>query len=168
VDVWQWFSHWVPVRGGRARQDRRGSGLDSLRARRPSHHRAVPHHVAWSSHAPDVEDAPVLDAQGPALRVRDGAGRSAARDPAARHRHHGPGPTAASATQELYIYFDTLGWSYVIRFRQCILVTGSDGQSKPRERVGSRERARQDAARRAGDAQEDGRRRRRGSSIRRA
>lgn len=33
--------------------------------------------------------------------------------------------------QELYAYLGTLGWSYVIRFRECIQVTDAAGECKP-------------------------------------
>ena len=33
--------------------------------------------------------------------------------------------------QKFYAYLHTFGWSYIIRFRECILVTSADGETRP-------------------------------------
>jgi hypothetical protein len=130
IDVWQWFSHWVPFVV--AARDKIVVALDWTHFEPDdqatialylitSHGRATP--LMWKTH-----------------RLSSLKDRRSEYETELVDRLHEILPRDIDITvladrgfgdQELYIYFDTLGWSYVIRFRECIVVTDSDGQSKP-------------------------------------
>jgi hypothetical protein len=130
IDVWQWFSRWAPFVIAARKQivvaldwthfepdDQATIGLYLI----TSHGRATP--LLWKTHRfstlkdhrseYEIELVDRLhEILAPDIEVTVLADRG-------------------FGDQQLYVYFDTLGWDYVIRFRECIHVTDAAGEMKP-------------------------------------
>jgi hypothetical protein len=130
VDVWHWFSHWVPfVVADRTQivvaldwthfepDDQATIALYLI----TSHGRATP--LLWKTHRfSGVKDhrseyeTELVDRLHEVLSKQVEVTLLADR---------------GFGDQALYAYLAMLGWDYVIRFRECILVTDATGESKP-------------------------------------
>jgi Transposase DDE domain len=130
VDVWQWFSQWVPFVV--AARDKIVVALDWTHFEPDdqatiaiylitSHGRATP--LMWKTHRlSSLKDhrweyeTDLIDRLHEILRREIDVTVLADR---------------GFGDQELYAYLGALGWSYVIRFRECIHVTDASGECKP-------------------------------------
>lgn len=129
IDVWHWFSHWVPFVVGAREQvvvaldwthfepdDQATIALYLV----TSHGRATP--LLWKTHRLSTLKDHRSEYE---TELVDRLHEILSRDievTVLADRGFGD--------QLLYAYFEALGWDYVIRFRECIQVTDSVGESK--------------------------------------